>query len=214
MTKTTEAPAFEVKAAPLSEMKMWPRNPKEHDVGAITMSFEKFGYVAPILVNKENGVVLAGHGRIETLETALRSDDTPPNRIMDISEQGKPDWLVPYIEVSVDPDLHEAYVVTDNRLTQIGGWNEPLLIEVLMALKDQDLLEVTGYDGEDLDYLIQNHGIPAEAGTPVEGEEFPDLDLRFEISCVAENPGERDAIVKTLQNLGKTPEVKTLREVQ
>jgi|OpeIllAssembly_1097287.scaffolds.fasta_scaffold00035_6 hypothetical protein len=208
----TSSPPFEVLTAPLSEMRAWPRNPKLHDVGAITSSFERFGYVAPIVVNRANNMILAGHGRVESLASQLRSGSPPPARITDISAQGSPDWLVPYIAIDLPEELHEAYVVTDNRLVQLGGWDEPTLIEVLMDLKDKDLLEVTGYDGDDLDWLIQNHGIPPQDGTALDGETFNEIGLKFEISCIADTPAQRDKIVATLQNLGVVPEIKTLRE--
>jgi hypothetical protein len=62
----------------------------------------------------------------------------------------------------------EAYLVADNRLTILGGWNEPELASLLQDLAAQDtaLLEATGYDADDLQALLDELGAPYdEAGS-------------------------------------------------
>jgi hypothetical protein len=68
------------------------------------------------------------------------------------------DWLVPVVRgVAFNSDAEiEAYLVADNRLTILGGWNEPELAGLLQDLAAQDtaLLEATGYDADDLQALL------------------------------------------------------------
>lgn len=139
---------------PLSELIAYPRNPKSHDIGALDTSIKKFGYVSPVIVDTTTGYIVAGHGRVQTLMQMKNAGDKPPNRI----EVDGNEWLVPVIYV-VMTDEHEvmSYIVADNRLTAIGGWDEPMLADVLtdLAGAGDGLLEVTRFDGDDLDELLK-----------------------------------------------------------
>ena len=46
-------------------------------------------------------------------------------------------------------------MVGSNRLSERGGWHGDGLAELLEELAEQDLLEVTGYDRDDLDHLLR-----------------------------------------------------------
>ena len=43
------------------------QNPKEHDIGAIIASMQRWGYIDVIGWNKRTGRVLDGNGRLEAL---------------------------------------------------------------------------------------------------------------------------------------------------
>lgn len=139
----------------LSELKRWPRNPKQHDIGAIHTSISRFGFVAPPTVDERTGHLVAGHGRLDTLEQMKAKGEAPPARI----QAREDDWFVPVIRgVSFNSDNEvEAYLVADNRLTELGGWDTPELVELLgdLARDDEALLAVTGYDADDLDGLLR-----------------------------------------------------------
>ena len=45
------------------------RNSKDHDIGTLCQSMQRFGYTQPILVNIQDKKILAGHGRVLALQT-------------------------------------------------------------------------------------------------------------------------------------------------
>lgn len=140
---------------PLSELKRHPRNPKDHDIGAISRSVNRFGFTAPVILDERTGYLAAGHGRIDTLAQLKAQGKQPP---ANVKTDKKGEWLVPVVRghgFNSDAEV-EAYLVADNRLTSLGGWNEPELAALLqdLAAEDEALLEVTGYDGDDLQALI------------------------------------------------------------
>lgn len=152
-TKDVPVTPFRVDVLTLSELVRWPRNPKDHDIGALLQSFNRFGYVNPILVNGANDTILAGHGRLDSLWESYRNGESPPERIT-VRDDGE--WLIPVLIVDLDPSLHEAYIVADNRLTELGGWEFGVLAELLTDHKD-NLLGI-GFDLDDLDDVLTMAG--------------------------------------------------------
>lgn len=165
------ADGMRIEYVALSELHRHPRNPKAHDLGAIHTSVNRFGYVSPVMVDERTGYLVAGHGRLDTLAQMQREGKEPPARI----EARGGDWYVPVVRgVTFNSDSEvEAYLVADNRLTELGGWDEPELAALLQSLADEDvkLLEATGYDADDLQALLDEltPPIPAEdAGAQVD----------------------------------------------
>lgn len=129
------------------------RNPKDHDIGEMVQSLRRFGFVMPGLQNAKTGRVVVGHGRARALEELKRANAAPPKRIMVRPEDGE--WLVPVVhgvEFATDEEA-EAYLLADNKLTERGGWDMPLLLEALTDLAGGGGLAGTGFDGDDLDEL-------------------------------------------------------------
>lgn len=133
-----------------------PSNPKDHDLGALGQSFQRFGYVLPMVVNENTGLLMAGHGRLDQLEAMRIGGVEPPTRIKTDDQDGM--WLAPVIRgIRMSPDDGKAYVIADNRLVELGGWNEPLLVARLIEIAGGDAEEQllgTGFDAEDLDRMI------------------------------------------------------------
>jgi hypothetical protein len=152
----------------LSAVERWPRNPKAHDLSAIQASLRRFGFVAPIVRDESTGRLVAGHGRLEALLGLRRTGQTPPARI-EVETDGE--WLVPVLcGVSFANEREaEAYLLADNRLTEIGGWEESLLVDALRDLRDVDGLAGIGWSTREVDALIR---AADRAATDV-GEEAP-----------------------------------------
>lgn len=152
----------------LADLKRHPRNPKEHDLGALHTSVNRFGYVAPVLIDERTGYLVAGHGRLDALAQMQAEGKQPPARI----EARGDEWYVPVIRgVAFNSDSEvEAYLVADNRLTMLGGWNEPELAALLqdLANEDEELLRATGYDADDLAALLHDLAPTALDGSPVD----------------------------------------------
>jgi hypothetical protein len=146
---------------PLAELltRLHPRNPKDHDISAIVASYKYHGFVASGVIDSRTGLFLAGHGRIKALARMKQQGMEAPNGI----RNGGADWLVPvqtgYESESDDAAL--AYLANDNRLTELGGWDEPALAELLQEIHNSGeiALEASGFDADDLDTLLNDLGM-------------------------------------------------------
>jgi hypothetical protein len=149
---------------PLAELltRLHPRNPKDHDISAIVASYKYHGFVASGVIDSRTGLFLAGHGRIKALARMKQQGMEAPNGI----RNGGADWLVPvqtgYESESDDAAL--AYLAADNKLTELGGWDEPLLAELLQEIHNSGeiALEASGFDADDLDTLLNDLGMMGE----------------------------------------------------
>jgi ParB-like chromosome segregation protein Spo0J len=119
---------MKVKKLKIDEIQPYERNPRIHSeeqIEKIAQSIREFGYVAPIIVDK-NKVIVAGHGRYFALKK-LGYQEVPVVVA---------DWLT--------EEQARAYRIADNRLTELSEWDEELLRQELLELEDFDI---------DLDYL-------------------------------------------------------------
>jgi len=126
----------------VDQLKPDPRNPRRHDkkqIRKIADSIATFGFNVPILVDSELRVI-AGHGRLLAC------------RLL-----GHPE--VPTISLEhLSPAEARAFMIADNRLTEIARWDDRLLGEQLRELSELSLdfrLEVTGFDMPEIDLLIE-----------------------------------------------------------
>jgi hypothetical protein len=55
--------------------------------------------------------------------------------------------------VTLPADQHEGYLIADNRHTELGGWDESALFDMLSDLASADMLVGTGFDGDDVDEI-------------------------------------------------------------
>jgi hypothetical protein len=116
----------------LSELLRAPRNPKSHDIDVIHQSLDRFGYVEPIARNERTGRIVAGHGRLDTLQQKKALGERPPARV--VEREGE--WFVPVlrgVEFQSDAEA-EAYLLASNQSTIAGGWDEGELVKVLADL--------------------------------------------------------------------------------
>ena len=130
-------------------------NPKDHDIGAIYQSIKRFGFTQPIMMNEKTGKLLAGHGRLQTLQTLKDAGEKVPNRI----KEKDGEWLVPVLKgISFEDDNEaQAYLIADNRLTELGGWNTGELVDELERLIQAGLdLDGIGYDFDDLETMVSD----------------------------------------------------------
>lgn len=136
---------------PLLDIPAAARNAKDHNLTAIRASIETFGCVVAGEVDERTGRLVVGHGRKEVLTAMVTSGSTPPEGVR-LADDGT--WLVPIVRgwsSRSDADA-EAYLIANNRTSEMGGWNEAMLTESLLAIQQADagLLAVTGYTADDL----------------------------------------------------------------
>lgn len=133
----------------LNKVKTWLKNPKRHKYEAIWESFQEHGYVMPLLLDERTGQLLAGHGRLESLRGLKDRKFDAPEGIM--VEKGE--WWVPVIRgfsSSDDPDA-AGIAVADNRIEELGGWNDPALLDLLQEFGT----EGTGYDQREMEEMAR-----------------------------------------------------------
>ncbi len=136
------------------------RNARTHtkkQVHQIAASIREFGFTNPVLIDAEGGII-AGHGRVEAAKL-LGLEKVPTIRLDHLSEAQK-----------------RAYVIADNRLAQLAGWDEELLAVELKYLSTLDLdfdVEITGFETAEIDILIENFAGDDQSD---EADEVPELE--------------------------------------
>lgn len=104
------------------------RTHSEDQVAKIAKSIQEFGFNNPILID-EKGVIVAGHGRL-------------------LAAKKLGVFSVPTITLTgLTDDQRKAYLITDNRLAELGDWDHNLLLDEVNSLMDLDFnLDDIGLD--------------------------------------------------------------------
>jgi ParB-like chromosome segregation protein Spo0J len=148
--------ARQLEHRPLAVLKPDPRNPKAHATGVIDDSVGRFGFLEPIVVDERTGYIISGHGRTKTLTAMQERGDTPPEGVQ-VGEDGE--WLAPVVVgwASRSDSEAAAALIALNRTTELGGWVDDELLDLLDGLAEQDdgLLGV-GY-GDDEIAALRRH---------------------------------------------------------
>ena len=157
----------------------WDGNPKAHDIEDIKESMRRFGFTAPLLFDEKTKRIVAGHGRLHSLADMKADKEKPPKGI---DVDGK-DWLVPTIRGLTFKDKVEAaaYVIADNRLTEVGGWDDAALLTMLKDLRESDGLLGTGYSEREVDKLMKL--LSTDATVAPEDFKTVDIDVTTHYRC-------------------------------
>src|SRR5829696_495094 len=126
-------PALKDLTVPIGSLRPYARNPRRGDVGLIAESLERNGQYRPLVVNRPTGEVLAGN---HTLLAAERL--------------GWSEIAVTYVDV--DDAQAQRIVLVANRSSDVAGYDDELLAELLKELPD---LEGSGWDPHALDELLE-----------------------------------------------------------
>ena len=129
---------LEALAVPLDELTPYKRNPRQGDVGAIVTSLERNGQYRPIVARKGTGEILAGN------HTFWAAKQLGWERI-----------AVTWVECT--DEQARRIVLADNRTNDLASYDEPVLVDLLRAIVDEegeDGLLGTGFDGDDLDAML------------------------------------------------------------
>jgi hypothetical protein len=164
-----KAEKLRIEYLPLDKLVEAPRNPKQHSLEEIKASMRRFGFVAVPAINETTGRLVAGHGRKEALVEMQAAGEPPPQRIRVKNKA----WLVPVLRgVAFATDAEaEAYLLADNRLTEIGGNDEAVLAQILADLKEHvGGLQGVGYNDEDVARILKSAD-PSSVEFPEFGED-------------------------------------------
>jgi DNA modification methylase len=160
---------------PLDELTAAPRNPKRHSLELLRASIGRFGFATPALRDERTGRLVVGHGRSEALRGMRDAGETAPAGVQ-VDDTGR--WLVPVVcgWASRSDAEAEAYLVADNRHTELGGWDNQELADLLADVQafDPELIEATGWDLADLDALLADEAtdLPPALSDP---DDVPDV---------------------------------------
>ena len=131
---------MKIETTPIDKLVPYVNNARTHSpeqVDQIAASIKEFGFNNPVLIDKKN-VIIAGHGRVMAARK-LELKEVPTVRLEHLTETQK-----------------KAFILADNKIAMNAGWDEELLALELKDLDDVMFdLNLTGFDGKELDELIQ-----------------------------------------------------------
>ena len=155
-----------------------PSNARRGNVDAICKSLERWGQYKPIVANKRNGRILAGN---HTFMAAQRLGWT------EIAAT----W------VDVDEETELKILAVDNRLSDVAGYDDQALVELLRAIDScDDGLEDTGYELTDLLKLIDKLDDTESV------VDLPDWEDRYEVVIECRTENEQAALLLRLSEEG------------
>ncbi len=144
------APRMSIVCRAVDQLKPDPTNARRHSkkqIQQIADSIKTFGFNVPILIDRD-GKVVAGHGRLLAC------------RPLGITEV--PTLCLDHLTAA----QARAFMIADNRLTEIATWDDRLLAEQLKQLSLSGLdfsIEVTGFEMGEIDLRIASLEDPIEA---------------------------------------------------
>ncbi|MDT7040790.1 DNA methyltransferase [Candidatus Nitronereus thalassa] len=136
------------------------RNPRTHSkkqIQKLVDSIRTFGFTNPILIDATKRVI-AGHGRLAAAK--LLGLETVPTICLEYLTE----------------EQVRAYVIADNRLAELAGWDRELLALELQYLDELEIdfdLTITGFDTSEIDVMIE--GLDP-VGNDDEANEIPAMD--------------------------------------
>jgi DNA modification methylase len=140
-----------------------PNNARTHSkkqLKQIARSIERFGFVNPVLIS-DDFEIIAGHGRVEAA------------KILGLRE-------VPTVRLSyLSPADRRAYIITDNRLAELAGWDRELLATELQGLVELEFddIELTGFSLGEIDLML-DEAAEKKAEQPAPEDELPTNSLQ------------------------------------
>lgn len=140
---------------PIEGLEPFPGNPRRGDVAQLRESLRRFGQVLPVLTDPQLGpeglqrIVAHHHIVLAAAEEGWTHVAAIPNEF-------------------ADEDEARAYLIADNRLGEVGSYDDEALVDQLRQLAEIDGLAATGYTTDDLDTLLaQLRAVPPLA-SPLE----------------------------------------------
>jgi ParB-like chromosome segregation protein Spo0J len=132
---------MKIECTPVRELRPHVNNARTHSkkqIRQIARSIEKFGFCNPVLVDDAK-LIIAGHGRVEAAKL-LGMDEVPTCQLSHLSEADK-----------------RTYILADNKLGELAGWDRELLAIELQGLIELDVdIELTGFETVEIDLILKD----------------------------------------------------------
>lgn len=129
-------------SVPIDQLVGYATNPRRGDVAKIKKSLKKLGQYRAVVVNR--GTLTGRHNEV------LAGNHT----VVAARELGWTEIAATYVDF--DDDMAARVVVVDNRLPDLGTYDEGTLLDLLQSLPD---LDATGFEDVDLDVLLGDDGL-------------------------------------------------------
>ena len=171
MPPRKKAPALEPDTTvnlPISELRLYQRNPRKGNVGAVAASLKVNGQYRPIVVNIGTHTgrkleVLAGNHTLKAFRSLAQREPS-----------GGWDQISVHL-VDVDEDQAKRIVLADNKTSEAGGYDNTALAELLGDVREAvGGLDGTGFSAADLDALIPADVNLSDDVDLVDEDELPD----------------------------------------
>ena len=124
---------------PIDDLKPYKNNPRinDHAVAPLARAMAEFGFVVPILIDKDNNVV-AGHTRLKAAK-----------------ELGLEDAHILRADHLSDAQV-QAFRVIDNKMAELSNWDQDALSEEVQIMREAGVdLTQFGYSQEEVDCLAE-----------------------------------------------------------
>lgn len=148
----------EIHQEKVKDLVPYARNARVHDddqVEMIARSIEEFGFLNPVLIDKDKNVI-AGHGRIMAAKK-LGMETVPALYVDGLTEEQR-----------------RAYILADNRLTDIGGWDMEIVEQEMQDLQEAGFdVCLTGFDWDkaaELEPIEEPYQDAREILEPIDGK--------------------------------------------
>ena len=140
---------------PIERLRPYARNAKMHgadQVARIAARMARFGWTVPCMVG-DDGELIAGHGRV-LAATELGLAEVPVIRLGHLDEAER-----------------RAYRIADNKLTELGDWDEEMLRDEVAGLLADDFdLSLLGFAEDELEALLQDPDLGEDGAAEGENE--------------------------------------------
>ncbi len=173
MNKTNRLEKFVVKVVNRADIHGAAYNPRKITKDAakkLRASIRNYGALSPIVWNKTTGNIVAGHQRLEQMDTLLR----------------KQDYDLTVAVVELDPETEVKANVTLNNPSVMGEWDADKLAEIKIEWPEIDFSKDLGFDKYDIDLIF--------ADTELSGDVFAAFDQQQEVKSEVERLREIDRI--------------------
>lgn len=134
-----EVPVLDMETVLISELKPYPGNPRQGDIGRLMNSLQTHGQFRPIVASRRTRRILAGNNL--TKAAAQLGWDS-----IGVS------W------VDVDAEGERRIVLVDNRASDLAGYDPGLLSAALGSVSTARMPEATGFTLDDLQDIIDGSG--------------------------------------------------------
>ena len=157
--------ALHVRYVKVSDLVLWDKNPKKHDIDAIISSIKEYGFRDPPAWDYTLQALIEGNGRAESLYRMMNEGDDLPKGVAVDKQSGV--WCVPIL-FGIDSDSlsqAERYAIDHNNLTMLGGdfnvfeisqmWDHDKYSKIMQSFLDEGDLPVS-LDLDDARLFIDN----------------------------------------------------------
>lgn len=183
MAESKPAKIIETKLVSVDSLRAYRNNAKQGDVEAIRESIRVNGMYRPVVVWQKTQEILAGN-----------------HTWMAVKEEGLTEIWATFIEC--DAERAARINLADNRTSELGGYDEALLMAQLGSLPD---LVGTGYTGSDLDSLRKKLGEGSDSDDDGLGAVPEDeYEAQFGVIVMCESQGQQKKVFEALQAITLT----------